>query len=163
MEHNLSEIVNTDFIENRMYGVFIGQLSGFDESGSPIVEYEGGAVETPVQNIAMTAVDITHKHIGRQITIMFEQGEKSRPIITGLVRLPHEMLAAFDIPEENHDLTIEKDGEHLHLKAEQEIVLRCGKSSITLTKAGKIIIRGAYLLNRSSGVNKIQGGSVQIN
>ena len=33
----------------------------------------------------------------------------------------------------------------------------------TLTRAGKILIRGAYLLARSSGVNRIQGGSVQIN
>ncbi|MEP7119602.1 MAG: hypothetical protein ABJE95_01785, partial [Byssovorax sp.] len=36
-------------------------------------------------------------------------------------------------------------------------------SSITLTRAGKILIRGAYVLTRSSGVNRIQGGSVQIN
>jgi hypothetical protein len=47
--------------------------------------------------------------------------------------------------------------------AEQEIVLRCGKASITLTRAGKVLIRGAYILNRSSGVNRIKGGSVQIN
>ena len=41
--------------------------------------------------------------------------------------------------------------------------LRCGKASITLTRAGKVLIRGAYLLSRSSGVNRIKGGSVQIN
>jgi hypothetical protein len=55
------------------------------------------------------------------------------------------------------------DGESLTLTADREIVLCCGKASITLTRAGKIIIRGAYLLNRSSGVNKIKGASVQIN
>ena len=49
------------------------------------------------------------------------------------------------------------------LKAQQEIVLECGKASITLTRAGKVLIRGAYLLSRSSGVNRIKGGSVQIN
>ena len=37
------------------------------------------------------------------------------------------------------------------------------KASITLTSAGKILLRGAYILNRSSGVNRIKGGSVQIN
>lgn len=55
------------------------------------------------------------------------------------------------------------DGERLVLKAEREIVLQCGKASITLTRAGKVIIRGAYVLSRSSGVNRIVGGSVQIN
>jgi hypothetical protein len=53
--------------------------------------------------------------------------------------------------------------ERLELTAEREIVLRVGDASITLTRAGKIILRGTYVLSRSSGVNKIKGGSVQIN
>jgi hypothetical protein len=55
------------------------------------------------------------------------------------------------------------DGRRVTFEAKEEIVLRCGKASITLTRAGKVLIRGAYLLNRSSGVNRIKGGSVQIN
>ena len=35
--------------------------------------------------------------------------------------------------------------------------------NIMLTRAGKVLIRGAYLLSRSSGANRIKGGSVQIN
>ena len=53
--------------------------------------------------------------------------------------------------------------ERLELTAEREIVLRCGKASITLTRAGKVLIRGDYISSRSSGVNKIKGGSVQLN
>jgi hypothetical protein len=60
-------------------------------------------------------------------------------------------------------LSVSGDGEHLELTAEREIVLRCGQASITLTRAGKVLIRGAYVLTRSSGVNRIQGGSVEIN
>lgn len=58
---------------------------------------------------------------------------------------------------------IEIDGRRMVFTAQQEIVLRCGKSSITLTRAGKIIISGEYVVSRSSGVNRIRGGSVQIN
>ena len=54
-------------------------------------------------------------------------------------------------------------GERLEFTAGREIVFRCGDASITLTKAGKVLIQGAYLLSRSSGVNRIKGGSVQIN
>ena len=43
------------------------------------------------------------------------------------------------------------------------MVLRCGKASITLTKAGKVLIEGSYVLSRSTGVNRIKGGSVQLN
>jgi hypothetical protein len=55
------------------------------------------------------------------------------------------------------------DGEMVNIEGKEQIVLKCGKASITLTRSGKILIRGAYLLNRSSGVNRIKGGSVQIN
>ncbi|MFT6389713.1 MAG: hypothetical protein ACJAUP_003106 [Cellvibrionaceae bacterium] len=59
--------------------------------------------------------------------------------------------------------TVLVDGNKLVLEAKEEIVLKCGESSITLTKSGKILIRGKYLLNRSTGVNRIMGGSVQVN
>lgn len=63
--------------------------------------------------------------------------------------------------DDSREVTI--DGKRMTFNAEEQIELRCGKASITLTRAGKILIRGAYLLNRSSGVNRIKGGSVQIN
>jgi len=44
-----------------------------------------------------------------------------------------------------------------------QLVLRCGRASITLTAAGKVLIEGAYVSSRSTGVNRIKGGSVQIN
>jgi hypothetical protein len=53
--------------------------------------------------------------------------------------------------------------ERLTLTATREIVLQCGRASITLTRAGKVLVRGAYLSLRSSGVHRITGASVQIN
>lgn len=53
--------------------------------------------------------------------------------------------------------------DELVLTAEKQLTIRCGESSITLTTAGKIIIRGKYIVSRSSGLHRIKGGSVQIN
>ena len=53
--------------------------------------------------------------------------------------------------------------EELLIDAQKQITIRCGESSITLTAAGKIILRGKYIVSRSSGVQRIKGGSVQIN
>lgn len=92
--------------------------------------------------------------IGRDVALMFEGGDPRRPVVMGRMHAPG---APAPRPEAR------ADGERLELTAEKEIVFRCGKASITLTRAGKILIRGAYLLARSSGVNRIQGGSVQIN
>ena len=55
------------------------------------------------------------------------------------------------------------DGERIVFDANKENVLWCGSASITLTRAGKILLRGKYILSRSSSVNRIKGGSVQIN
>jgi Phage tail baseplate hub (GPD) len=55
------------------------------------------------------------------------------------------------------------DGQRMIVSAREKLVLRCGKASITLTKAGKMLIEGSYLLSRSTGVNRIKGGSVQLN
>ena len=49
------------------------------------------------------------------------------------------------------------------VSAKEQLVLRCGKASITLTKAGKVMIQGSYVLSRSTGVNRVKGGSVQLN
>jgi hypothetical protein len=53
--------------------------------------------------------------------------------------------------------------EVLEITARQQLTIRCGESSITLTAGGKIILRGKYIVSRSSGVQRIKGGSVQIN
>lgn len=55
------------------------------------------------------------------------------------------------------------DKDTLLLEANDEICFKCGESSITLASDGKITIRGKYILNRASGLNRILGGSVNIN
>lgn len=51
----------------------------------------------------------------------------------------------------------------LAFEAERQITLRCGKASIQLQSDGSVLIRGAYVLSRASGTNRIRGGNVQIN
>jgi hypothetical protein len=55
------------------------------------------------------------------------------------------------------------DGRRLVLEGHEEIVLRCGRGSITLTANGKIVLKGTELVSRSSGTNKIRGAAVNIN
>jgi len=67
------------------------------------------------------------------------------------------------MPPPTEHLQIEADGEPVIVSAKDRLVLRCGKASITLTKEGKLLIEGTYVSSHSSGVNRIRGGSVQIN
>jgi hypothetical protein len=66
-------------------------------------------------------------------------------------------------PEQPGRIEVDADGERLIVTAREQLVLRCGDARITLTKAGKVLIEGKFVSSRSSGVNRIKGGSVQIN
>jgi hypothetical protein len=90
---------------------------------------------------------------------MFEDGDSSRPIIMGVLRGEE----GWPLDQKPAEVEVDVDGERMIVSAKEQLVLRCGKASITLTKAGKVLIKGSYLLSRSSGVNRIKGGSVQLN
>ena len=137
-------------------GVVIGVLMSFTEAGLPLVAFPGNQSETGLA--AHSTTRFTSDDIGCQVALLFEGGDPQRPIVIGRIQHPEQILQAGQ-----KSTTADLDGERLEFKAGKEIVLRCGKASITLTKAGKIILRGAYVLSRSSGVNKIKGGSVHIN
>jgi Domain of unknown function (DUF6484) len=135
-------------------GAIVGVLTGFDESGGPLVNFPENHSSALV--MARSTVPLSVGQVGCEVVLVFEDGDISRPIILGCIQ-PQALV------ERKRLLEVKSDGEQLTLSAEREIVLRCGKSSITLTRAGKVLIRGTYLLSRSSGVNRIKGGSVQIN
>lgn len=133
-------------------GIVIGIIAGLANTAEPTVAFPGNQQEQGIK--ARTTVALTADMIGRQVALMFEQGDPTRPLVLGLIQNPEPTPQT---------MSARLDDERIELRAEREIVLRCGKASITLTRAGKIIIRGAYLLSRSSGVNRIKGGSVQLN
>jgi hypothetical protein len=148
----------------KLEGIVIGNLAGFASSGTPHVLFPGSGSEEPV--IARSLVALGKKEIGRKVALQFEDCNPGKPIILGLIQSLSEDVETKrekSAGETGKKIDVELDGERLLLTADKEIVLRCGRASITLTQAGKMIIRGTDLLSRSSGVNRIKGGSVQIN
>jgi len=155
-EKKVQTKIHSRNLNKQIDGVIIGLLVGFNEDGQPLVAYPGNPDETAV--IARATTHMDEKTLGKEIAILFEQGDLSKPLIIGQIQHHRQQ-----VENEAKQLTAKLDGEHLVLSAEKNITLKCGKASITLTKAGKILIRGDYVLSRSSGVNRIKGGSVQIN
>jgi hypothetical protein len=133
-------------------GVVTGVLAGKSKSGDPLVLFP----ESPTNDM-LTARSVprwTKQDIGREIVLMFENGHPEKPVIVGFLQ---------PLAVDSANLITEVAGERLEISAEREIVFRCGKASITLTRSGRIILRGVDLLSRSSGSNRIKGASVQIN
>jgi len=146
---------HTPAAATRLDGVVIGVLLDVPQAASPVVAFPGCPSETGIA--ATTTTALSREDIGAQVALMFVAGEPSQPLVIGRIqRLPQGPVAT-------PAAVAHVDGERLEFSAEREIVLRCGKASITLTREGKVLIKGAYLSSRSSGVNRIKGGSVQIN
>ena len=157
--------------------IIIGVLTGINEQGQPLVNFQESISDTPV--IGLSTVALNQQQIGRQVALLFAEGNPEKPVIMGLIHSALDaMIESFEMtvedevtPDETRDTTetvaqiddVTLDGKRVVLEGKEEIVLKCGDASITLTKAGKILIRGKYLLSRSTGVNRILGGSVQVN
>ena len=155
--------------------IILGVLKDLDDKGNPLVDYDCNP--DPFLQISVSTLAVTRRQLGRQVALLFAAGDLRRPVIMGFIHnpledlldtydqtaLPLEQTGALMAPVEAADEMATVDGKKVIIEGQDEVVLRCGESSITLTKAGKIIIRGKYLLSRASGVNRILGGSVQVN
>ena len=133
----------------KINGIVRGILAGISELGEPAVDFVHNPTGSLV--IARATVPVSNADVGREAVLMFEDGNVTRPILIGLIGASGKQAL------------VTVDGDRLVMYAQREIVLQCGEASITLTRTGKVIIRGAHLVSRASGVNRIKGGSVQIN
>lgn len=137
--------------------VVIGQIVDLNNNtGMPLVDFPGNLTQHAVA--ALTTIPLSQEHLGREVALLFAEGNLAKPVVMGLIRTDLESSA-----QKNRPLVAQVDDEKIVLSAEKEIVLNCGKATITLTRAGKIIIRGAYIVSRAAGVNCIKGGSIQMN
>ncbi|MGI9293169.1 MAG: DUF6484 domain-containing protein [Pseudomonadales bacterium] len=142
--------------QSKLTDVVVGVLIGVDQEGVPLVVFPGN--ESSIGIPARATVALTSEDTGCEVALLFENGDPSRPLIIGRIQNPHSLKK-----KEADPVNVEVDGERIEFNAQKEIVLKCGKASITLTRAGKVLIRGTYLLSRSSGANRIKGGSIQLN
>lgn len=130
-------------------GVAIATFAGFDEEERFLVRSAPSEPTVPsASTIALHADDA-----GTLVVVALEGGDARRPVILGRLQRSGEPQA----------LAVRADGDRLVLKADREIELRCGESSIVLTRAGKVLIKGNYVLSRSRGANRIKGAYVDIN
>jgi hypothetical protein len=132
----------------------VHEIVAVSEDGATAMVVDPMQPDQPAR-AARTLVDLHAAHVGAQVAVLFEAGDPLRPMVIGVLR--------GTVSERPRGVEVEADGERLTVSAEQQLVLRCGKASITLTRAGKVIIEGSYVASRSTGVNRVKGGSVQLN
>ena len=169
-------------------GSRVGWIAGVNAAHGVLVDYEGNP-RGPLP--ARSTVPLDAKTIEAAVTtkqgvvLLFDKGNPSAPLIMGLLQpssttpLLDELLGAppssapplpagtpangstaLPVPSR---VEAKVDGKRVVIEGKDEIVLTCGQASITLKRNGKVVIKGVQLETRASGVNRIKGGSVQIN
>jgi hypothetical protein len=148
----------------RFGGAVSGTLVGLAPDGAPLIDFPGNP--TLAHLPARSCVRLDAKDVGREIVLLFDSGDPKQPVVMGLVQqltgqasvATRAEIAPTTAPQE-----VELDGKNIELTAKETITLRCGDASITLNRDGKIVIRGMHVVSHAAGVNRIRGGSVQLN
>ena len=131
-------------------GIAVGRLVALSSAWAWV---RLGEAQLPVG--ARSTIELCEADVDREVVVVFEGGDPQKPIILGRV------LGSPCAPAE--PLRVQVDAEQLVLSGRERIVLECGDASITLTRAGKVLIRGHYVQSRATGVNSVKGGSVELN
>lgn len=135
----------------------VARLAGFDVLDRPLV----GGLEGLAGEIvpSRSTVPLATAHVGREVLVVCLDGDLRRPVVIGVF----DPAAPTPTGTPAVPVPVEVDGQRLVLRAEREIVLECGDSSITLQRSGRIVVRGRDILSRSSGLQRIKGAAVDIN
>jgi hypothetical protein len=136
--------------------ILVGTLLGISHDGAPLVSYPGQPSAAAV--CGRTVVDLHAGHIDSHVLLAFEDLDRKSPIVIGVLR-----PEGWPLERRPDQVQVDADGERLIITARQQLVLRCGQASITLSADGQVTIKGTNLSSHSSGVNRIKGGSVELN
>jgi hypothetical protein len=159
----------------RVAGPRVGWVAGSDPVHGILVDFDGnGAGPLPARAcVALSAEEAAAAAAERRAAVLlFEDGDPGRPLLMGLVvpapgaALLEALLAAPAAPARPAPAPPAEarlDGRRVVLEGRDEVVLRCGEASITLSRDGKVTIRGARIVSTARGTHRIRGGSVQIN
>lgn len=142
----------------------VGHIVSLGKDGHVLVDYPGNHLG-PVTARSTVSQPLEDTSDNIPVLIILENGDPALPIIVGVVRdtLPlnsEVRKVGFEI-ETHHEIFI--DGKKIVFEAAEQIELRCGKSSVILTKEGRVVLKGTEIVSRASRTNKIKGASVSIN
>ena len=134
-------------------GARLGRLLAVDGTGQAWLDFGDGARALPAA-LAVVATQAELEAVMANRTQVIVVADEAGTRVVGIVG---KAAAA------GKALQADLDGARVQLKADKEVVIACGKASITLRANGRVIIRGTQIESYSEGTNRIKGGQVRIN
>lgn len=143
--------------------IVIGSLeSGIEADGTCHVSYWYKGIHYHHSALVVGTLPDVVQH--RPVAIGFANANLASPIVIGAIHVNlQSLLHTQEQPRACEKADLDNVPGSRVLEASEEIELRCGESSIRLTRSGKVLINGDYILSCSRGVNRIVGASVEVN
>lgn len=140
--------------------IMAGKISNIKSNGEILVKSDCEGFEVCCEFLRTSAGP--PPKFDRDYSVLFVVNEsQNRGYILGLIEkyLPEDdkKLPEVESPSQNEDT------KEIKLNATEMVELRCGESSLTMNKDGKIVLKGSTIVSRASGVNKVKGSTVRIN
>lgn len=151
----------------RVMGPKVGRIvSGGD--GAPLrVDYPGNRLGPLPARVAGALSEEALARAARDrddALLLFEDGDSSLPIVVALLRSATPLVdAALAAALPSAPRIARADGRRVEIDGKEEVVLRCGRASLTLRADGTVLLRGVNIVTQAARVQKIRGGKVQIN
>ncbi len=126
--------------------------------GQPLhitLERAGAEPQVAESTVALSGAELrTLVDARARVVVSFVDGDRSRPVVTGVLqRLP----TTLDVDH------AQVEARRVTVTGRDEVELKCGESSITLRRNGRLVVKGTAVETAASGVNRIKGGTVRIN
>ena len=150
----------------------VGSLVEITATGQAMVDFPGNIYGPQPVRSALTSEDTSLiQKLPMSVLLIFENDDPQLPIISGVIKetifqYPTQQRAQPQTEAKSANTKSDQvliDGNKLTIDAQEELILQCGDSSISLKQHGKVVIRGTQLISHASGANKIKGGNVNIN
>jgi hypothetical protein len=144
----------------------LGRVVSFTR-GEVRVDFDGNRDGPQIARVSTALDDEALEHAARDRqdgVLLFEDGDPSRPVLITLLRSATPLVDAVlagTLPAARK--TARVDGRRVEIEGREEVVLRCGKASLTLRHDGSVVLRGVEVISQADRVQKIRGGKVQIN
>lgn len=140
----------------------VGRVREITDDGRVLVTYAGCRRES-VQALIVQSTGPDRSvgfETGDPVLLVFDQADSGLPVVVGTLR-DRMQKAISSSREKVRDLTV--DGQRVVIEGKKEVVLKCGKASVTLRADGRVQIKGQHVVSRAASTNAVRGGQVRIN
>lgn len=148
--------------------LLLGQVVDIGADGRPRVAWDEVTQNQP--RVALSTQPVSGADRGRRVALAFAANGGGEPVILGFIHSPLDQVLSLTLDDDQTRVVespaapvIQYTEKGVEIHAQQSLTLVCGKSRLTLTEDGRVLVRAENIVSRARASHQIKGGSVHLN